>query len=244
MAPCLRLQRVSRIACGTAGTSEMTGSIGSTSVPGRTARHSMETWKTGCTLGGQRDAAWRHGKLGARLIAVTVPVGKENWCVVDLANDGKRPIELKGQLVVGPLRHRCLHIWLQLQKHQVTHCKVALRTPLARLLLHAVLGSLEMLLQQVLYDCPFIQPRVQRWYQTGGGGGDRPKAGLMTEHNLERSHTYGRVGRGVVPKLSDWNPMAPPFQAGMSKTAEEGFKTLVHPFRLPVGLRMICRAHV
>lgn len=63
--------------------------------------------------------------------------------------------------------------------------------------------------------------------------------GFVAEHCLKWRHADGGVRRGVVPKLRQWNPVAPTPRAGVCEIAEVRLEALVHMLRLPIGLRMV-----
>lgn len=77
---------------------------------------------------------------------------------IDLGHDGERSIKLEGQLVVRTGSDGRLNIWLKLQKNLVAHLKFPELAFLISVHLHVILGSMQVLLHQVLHYCPFFQP--------------------------------------------------------------------------------------
>jgi hypothetical protein len=75
------------------------------------------------------------------------PVSHES----DTLHDAKRVEEAKRQFLMRSRRQRTLDVGLQLKKNQIASFKAAFRAVLIRLFLHAVFGTMQVMLQELIH---------------------------------------------------------------------------------------------
>jgi len=75
-----------------------------------------------------------------------------------------RPKVFEAQLLISSTLHRLLHIRLKLDIHPVSHLKLPFLTVLISLIFHAVLSTLQVLLDMIKHRLTLMQPIIQVMY--------------------------------------------------------------------------------
>lgn len=100
-------------------------------------------------------------------------------CVADLCCHSKGAEIFEQELVVGSGCHRSLNIRLQLEKHHIHYLKLAKCSVLVCLLLHDLLGTEQVLSQQIMDHTSFSKPGLKIGYRATVRCFDPPMTRLM-----------------------------------------------------------------
>lgn len=132
------------------------------------------------------------------------------------------------KLFVLPLLYRNLPVRLQLDRNPLPRLKGPVSPVGISLLFHPILCPLQLRFQQFNHIFPLSQGSVHHFHicffwQVGQMDGRR-----YSIYCFVRSHLYGGVEGGILPPLSQWDPLAPPLRLLKTHATEVSLKTYIH----------------